>query len=89
MKGSRFYYMRHIMHDWSDGRCRIILGQLVRAMDAQSRVLIDDYVMPPIGADFRATHMDVCMMMYLRSEWRTETRWIKLLDSVGVVIVKI
>lgn len=73
--GASFYYMRQIMHDWSDDECRKILGHLVHAMDpARSRLLIDDYVMPPTNAEFRAIHMDVCMMMYLRSEERTERR---------------
>lgn len=88
--GARFYYIRQIMHDWSDDECRTILGHLVQAMDpVRSRLLIDDYVMPPTNAEFRAIHMDVCMMMYLRSEERTERRWQNLLASAGMEIVKI
>lgn len=90
VKGARFYYMRQIMHDWSDDECRTILGHLVQAMDAaESRLLIDDYVMPPTDAEFRAIHMDVCMMIYLRSEERTERRWRSLLNSAGLEIVKV
>lgn len=75
VEGARFYYMREIMHDWSDDECRTILGHLVRAMDAESRLLIDDDVIPPTDAEFRAVHMDVCMMVYLRPGERTERRW--------------
>lgn len=87
--GARFYYMRQIMHDWSDEDCRTILGHLVGAMDADSTLLIDDYVMPPTDAEFRAVHMDVCMMIYLRSEERTQRRWTTLLESAGLEVVKV
>lgn len=53
-------------------------------MDQDSRALIDDYVMPSVGADFRPVHMDVCMMMYLRSEERTDRKWEHLLRSAGL-----
>lgn len=89
IEGAKFYYMRQIMHDWSDDDCRTILGRLVRAMNKESRLLIDDYVMPPTDAEFRAIHIDVCMMIYLRSEERTEKRWTNLLTSAGLKIVKI
>lgn len=89
VKCARIYYMRQIMHDWSDDECRTILGYLVQAMDKNSRLLIDDYVMPPTGAEFRAVHLDICMMMYLRSEERTERRWRELLTSAELEIVKI
>ena len=88
-QGARFYYMRQIMHDWSDDECRIILGHLIKVMNKDSRLLIDDYVMPPTDAEFRAVHMDVCMMICLRSEERTQRRWKALLDSAGLQIEKI
>ena len=81
--------MRQIMHDWTDDECRKILSHIVDAMDKDSRLLIDDYVMPPTGAEFRTIHMDVCMMMYMRSEERTKRRWETLLTSAGLDIVHI
>jgi hypothetical protein len=86
---ARFCHMRQIMHDWSDAECNTILAHLVRAMDKDSRLLIDDYVMPSTGAGFRAINMDVCMMMYLRSEERTERRWRRLLKSANLEICRI
>lgn len=77
------------MHDWPDGECHTILKHIVEAMSADSRLLIDDYVMPPTDAELRLVHMDICMMMYLRSEERTERRWRNLLSSTGLELVKI
>ena len=89
MPGARIYYMRQVMHDWRDDECRKILSHIVDAMDGDSRLLIDDYVMPATNADMRTIHMDICMMMYVRSEERTERRWRNLLTSAGLEVVKI
>ena len=77
------------MHDWPDDECRIILSHLVESMDENSRLLIDDYVMAPTGAEFRPIHMDICMMICLRAIERTEPQWKSLLASVGLEIVQI
>lgn len=81
--------MRQIMHDWSDADCNAILAQLVRAMDQDSRLLIDDFVMPSMGAGFRPIHMDICMSMYLRSEERSERKWEHLLRSAGLEMCRV
>jgi chemotaxis methyl-accepting protein methylase len=49
VKGADVYLLRWIMHDWSDEYCIKILSQLVPAMTEQSRLLISESVMPPIG----------------------------------------
>ncbi|KAK4888850.1 hypothetical protein LTR27_012311 [Elasticomyces elasticus] len=87
--GARIYFLRQIMHDWMDSKCRTILQELVAAMDSDSRLLIDDYVMPATGAEFRPIHMDICMMLYLRAVERTRSQWVALLESVGLEIVEI
>ena len=86
---ARIYYMRQVLHDWTDAECHTILTHLVRSMDDYSRLLLDEYVMPPTGAGFRAIHMDVCIMMYLRSEERTERRWRSLITSAGLEVCRI
>jgi demethylsterigmatocystin 6-O-methyltransferase len=86
---SRIYYMRQIMHDWPDKKCHTILTHIAQAMDHDSRLLIDDYVMPPVGAEFRPIHMDICMMMYLKAMERTETQWRNLLEGAGFEVIKI
>lgn len=87
--GARIYYMRQIIHDWPDDECREILAQITQAMNKDSRLLIDDYVMPATGADFRTIHMDITMMLYQRSEERTERRFRNLLESAGLEVVHI
>ncbi|CAK3792409.1 S-adenosyl-L-methionine-dependent methyltransferase [Lecanosticta acicola] len=90
VRGSRLYFFRNIMHDWSDKKCRAILSNTVKAMDPKySRILIDDYVLPDTGADLRAASMDVLMMIFASGMERTRHQWEELLGSVGLEIVKV
>lgn len=45
VKGARAYFLRMVLHDWSDDDCRRILGHLKDAMEpGYSRILICDCV---------------------------------------------
>ncbi|KAF2199794.1 S-adenosyl-L-methionine-dependent methyltransferase [Delitschia confertaspora ATCC 74209] len=45
VKGADVYWVRYIMHDWSDSYCTQILSSIARAMSPHSRLLICDQVM--------------------------------------------
>ena len=49
VKNGDIYYFRWIFHDWSDAYAVKILRQLVPALKAGSRVLINDICIPPQG----------------------------------------
>jgi len=85
-KGAKFYYMRNILHDWPDDRCRTILSHLRDAMGPDSFVLIDEMVLPNESASLSAMQLDMIMMASASSMERTEQQWIDLLDSVGLEI---
>lgn len=54
-----------------------------------SRILIEDFVLPSTGAPYRAAAMDIHMMFHCAGIERTEGHWRKLLQSVGLEIVRI
>ena len=54
-----------------------------------SRILIDDYVLPDIGAPVRGSSMDLLMMLYCSGIERTLSQWEHLLDACGLEIVKV
>jgi hypothetical protein len=43
------YFLRLIMHDWSDKYCIKILRPLVKAMKPGGRIIIMDEILPPVG----------------------------------------
>ncbi|KAI9659390.1 MAG: hypothetical protein M1821_001648 [Bathelium mastoideum] len=90
IKGARAYFFRDIGHDWSDEQCRRLFGNTVAAMDKDySRILIDDFVLPTTGTGVRAASMDIHMLFTLAGIERTEAHWHRLLDSIGLEVIKI
>ena len=86
MTGARFYYMRNVLHNHPDDRCHTILQHTVGAMDRDSIVLIDEMVLPDVGAHWEATQLDIWMMASLNAMERTEKQWRVLLESVGLKV---
>lgn len=88
--GARAYFLRDIMHNWSDAKCKSILQNVAAAMDKDfSTLLIDQYVLPSIGTDLRAAEMDLLMLLHTSGIQRTVPMWEKLLSSAGLELVKI
>ncbi|KAM7198778.1 S-adenosyl-L-methionine-dependent methyltransferase [Rhypophila sp. PSN 637] len=73
VQGAKAYYLHHILHDWPDAKCEVIVNQIRRSMKkGYSRLLINEHVIPPVGANWEATHLDLYMMVQFGSRERTE-----------------
>lgn len=61
--GARAYYLHSVLHDWDDASCVKILRNIVTAMQpGYSKVLINENVVPDVGAVWSITSMDWLMM---------------------------
>jgi demethylsterigmatocystin 6-O-methyltransferase len=89
VSGARIYYMRNILHDWPNDKCKEILQNTASAMTPDSVLLIDDMVLPEVGAPWRATQLDMAMITCLAATERTESQWRDLFEESGMKIVKI
>ncbi|KDN67897.1 putative O-methyltransferase [Colletotrichum sublineola] len=90
VKGARAYYLHSVLHDWTDEVCRSILSHITAAMKpGYSKLLVNENVLPPTGANWQATALDIMMMTLNSSRERTEGQWRNLLESAGLKIVKI
>ncbi|USW59772.1 Putative O-methyltransferase domain, S-adenosyl-L-methionine-dependent methyltransferase [Septoria linicola] len=86
---AKFYYLREVLHDWSDDKCIEILQNLVGAMDTQhSRILIDDQVLPDIGCTWQDAGADISMMMIGGAE-RSIDEWKELVQRAGLEILRV
>ncbi|ESK82758.1 S adenosyl L methionine dependent methyltransferase [Moniliophthora roreri MCA 2997] len=45
-EGCDIYYIKHIMHDWPDDRCLIILRNVRKAMKSEARLIIHELAIP-------------------------------------------
>ena len=78
-----------ICHDFVDEDCKKFLGNTVAAMSSESSLLIDDFVLPDVGAPLVGGTEDLLMMVFLSGLERTESQWQTLLESIGLEIKKI
>ncbi len=56
----------------------------MEAMDEQGVLLVDDKVLPNVGASMVASALDLGMMMTFAAQERTEGQWGRLMDGVGL-----
>lgn len=66
-KGAKVYLFRWVFHNWPDKYCIRILKTLIPALNKDSRVLIMDSVMPPVGGvplaqEREKRYMDLVML---------------------------
>ena len=62
--GARAYYLHSVLHDWDDASCLKILRNIVPAMQpGYSKLLINENVVPNVGAPWSITSMDWLMMV--------------------------
>lgn len=80
--GGDAYMMKHILHDWDDEHCVTILKNIRRAITADGKLLVVDYVVAPPNAPDPAKLMDLEMLMIGGKE-RTEAEWRTLFHDGG------
>ncbi|KAJ5721361.1 S-adenosyl-L-methionine-dependent methyltransferase [Penicillium malachiteum] len=86
---AKFYYLRRIMHDWPDKEAAVILGNISSVMSSDSRILIDEVVLPDTGAHWQATMADLSMMIAFGGKERSTQQWYSLVDLVGLRVEQI
>lgn len=89
IKGARYYYLRHVLHDWPDEQCVEILRNIIPAMGPDSRILVDELVLPESGVPWQAAFMDILMMGSFASIERTRAQWYALLEKAGLKILDV
>jgi hypothetical protein len=88
--GGDAYVLSRVLHDWDDDTAVSILGVCRAAMDEGSRLLIAECVLPEDAKDNPgAIHMDVLMLLLLRSRERTEDEFRRLLEPVGFTLDRV
>jgi demethylsterigmatocystin 6-O-methyltransferase len=73
--GAKFYYLRHIIHDWTDEDCIRILKAIVPAMKPDSRIVIDEIVLPDEGTTWQAAYGEF-MNKNCHRTLLTDVKWI-------------
>jgi hypothetical protein len=88
-EGADLYVMKHIIHDWTDEECCIILRNIRNAMKPTSKVLIMDAVIEPGNTPQFEKLMDMNMLALCTGRERTEKEFAELLARSGLKLSKI
>ena len=83
--GAKAYFMRRIMHDWSDETCKSILKNIIPSMSVDSKILINELILPDEKCERRMALSDLVMMSFGGME-RTDSQWETLLQEAGLQI---
>lgn len=90
IKGARAYYMRSVLHDWPDHKVLEILEQLKVVMTpGYTRLLLNEFVIKNEKPDWRASSLDVFLMVLMCAHERSEREWKQLIGQAGLTITNI
>lgn len=79
--GADAYFLRHILHDWTDEPSRTILKNCRSVMPSNGRLLIAEFVLPDGPEPFHGKWFDLAMMAVTGGQERTESEYRRLLDD--------
>ncbi|KAL8667336.1 MAG: hypothetical protein Q9168_007294 [Polycauliona sp. 1 TL-2023] len=88
VKKAKFYYLRTVLHDWPDVKAEEILRHVVDAMGPDSKILIDEMVLPNTGVHWWSACLDLHMYAMLGAMERNVDQWEELLKKCGLRIVE-
>ncbi|KAF2184635.1 sterigmatocystin 8-O-methyltransferase [Zopfia rhizophila CBS 207.26] len=87
-RGACTYFMHHILHDWSNKYCHLLLKRLYDAMvPGYSKLLIHDLILPDTGAVEIQARFDLTMMTFNGGMERSRSQWKKLLEDSGFKVL--
>jgi cyclopropane fatty-acyl-phospholipid synthase-like methyltransferase len=82
------YIYQHILHDWSDEKCAVLLKRARKAIPDHGKLVILDAVMVPGNDPHPAKWLDLYMMVALGGRERTKEDFSKLFTDAGFKLTK-
>jgi hypothetical protein len=86
--GGDAYLLRHLMHDFNDAHCELILRNIRRAMLPHARVLILEAPLPVTAAPGPGRWLDLHMMLLADGRERSLDDYARLLASAGLELAR-
>lgn len=81
--GGDAYLLRHILHDWTDAQCKVILDHIRRVIPADGRLLVVESVIPPGNEPSFGKLLDLNMLLLPGGKERTEAEYRRLFAASG------
>lgn len=78
------YILRHILHDWPDDKCLVILRYIRNAMAEDGKLLILEHVITPGNNPEMGKYLDLIMLTALGGRERDTEEFRILLEQAGM-----
>jgi hypothetical protein len=94
-EGADVYFMKHILHDWTDEQATTILRNCRRAFDASperkrpGKVVLLEFVVPPGNQPHPSKVIDIEMLFFPGGRERMEQEWRELFAGAGFHLTRI
>jgi cyclopropane fatty-acyl-phospholipid synthase-like methyltransferase len=83
------YLLKHVLHDWDDAKCVIILSNVRRTIGSDGRLLVLECVVPSGNGPSVTKESDLLMLALLAGKERTEAEFQSLLAKTGFELVRV
>ena len=87
--GGDLYVLKHILHDWDDERCAVILRNVRTACEVGATLLVLEMLLPEPFEPSRAFILDLTMLALLGGRERTRAEYEGLLEGAGFKVERI
>lgn len=94
-EGGDVYFMKHILHDWTDAQATTILRNCRRALDSKrdgnrpGKVVLLEFVVPPGNQPHPSKVIDIEMLFFPGGRERMEHEWRDLFAGAGFRLSRI
>ncbi|KAJ8124616.1 hypothetical protein O1611_g9024 [Lasiodiplodia mahajangana] len=88
IKGAKFYFLRGVCHNHPVDKVKKLLENIKQAMEPDSIILLDEWILPDTRANINAVSMDITMLTAFAGGERTERQWQSIIDEVGLELIK-
>jgi hypothetical protein len=88
-EGGDVYFMKHILHDWTDEQATVILRNCRRALGSKGKVVLLEAVVPPGNQPHPSKMIDIEMLFFPGGRERMEQEWRDLFAGAGFRLSRI
>ncbi len=88
-EGGDVYFMKNILHDWTDEQATVILRNCRRALDGKGKVVLLEAVVPPGNRPHPSKMIDIEMLFFPGGRERMEQEWRDLFAGAGFRLSRI
>lgn len=83
------YLLKHVLHDWDDAACKLILTNIRRVIDNLGSLLILEYIVPPGNERSAVKGQDMVMLSLFAGRERKESEFRDLLTMTGFKLERV